>query len=199
MHPNTKRRLPYVTVGTSLLLAVLPRPCLRGEDSLLLTSLASPSNHIGPAEQSYAVNVQFPNHEPHRGDPLRAINTAVLLHCIAAVESGHDDKAIGRKGERGRYQIRPATWHHYGRGPFTTAAHSEPAARACALAYLRSLARILLDHDKVPTVYTLALLYNQGTLLTSSTSYAERVTNLYDAARPLSPIPSPLFVPPSHS
>lgn len=38
---------------------------------------------------------------------------ATLLEAIAQVESGANDRAVGKAGERSRYQIRPRTWRQY--------------------------------------------------------------------------------------
>lgn len=116
--------------------------------------------------------------EPHK-DPLKSIDIPALLTAIAAVESNQNDKAIGRRGERGRYQIRQSTWASYGRGRFEIEAHNQPAAADCAVRYLRSLARLLLDHKHSVNVTELATLWNTGTLLNGHNDYAERVTNLY--------------------
>jgi len=117
-------------------------------------------------------------HEPHP-NPLQAINIPALLHALSSCESGNDDRAIGRRGERGRYQIRRAVWDHYGRGIFELEAHREPSATMCAQRYLTMLARSLLDHEIVPNVTDLATLWNQGTLMHGHNDFSNRVTNLY--------------------
>lgn len=134
-------------------------------------------------------------YEPHK-DPLKPIDLSALLEAISAVESGHDNNAVGRRGERGRYQIRAATWSSYGRGRFEIGAHDPVAATECATRYLRSLARLLLDHKHPVNVTELATLWNTGTLLTGHNAYAERVTNLYyDACKSQTSHSSPPSLP----
>lgn len=53
-------------------------------------------------------------HMKHRS----SIDTHALLDAIAAVESGNNWAAIGRRGERGRCQFMRSTWHVYTLAPF---------------------------------------------------------------------------------
>jgi hypothetical protein len=50
---------------------------------------------------------------------LSALSTlaqdARRLAALAQIESGNNDRAIGRSGEVSRYQIMPSVWHHYSR------------------------------------------------------------------------------------
>ena len=188
-------RLLNLSPRTLLLLAVLSSTYSRGQDSTIRVTLVRPAESLRTHQRDNAVKNRWANHEPFPGDPLRAIDTDRLLHAIASVESGLNDNAVGRRGERGRYQIRPATWRSFSREPFSYAHYPGPA-RQCALAYLRCLARTLLDHNRIPNVYDLAILWNTGTLLTRSSDYATRVTALYNASSPQTPVSPPLFVPP---
>lgn len=165
------------------MLAVLPWPHGRGQDCTVSFTMVRTAENLRTPQRHNAVKNLCSNHEPHPGDPLRALDTDRLLHAIASVESGLNDAAVGRRDERGRYQIRPSTWAHYSREPFAMAHHPGPA-RQTAIAYLNCLARTLLDHHRIPNVHDLAVLWNTGTLLTQSNDYAVRVTALYNASAP---------------
>lgn len=39
-----------------------------------------------------------------------ALDVPKLLRCIAEIETGNDDRKIGRRGERSRYQLKMTTW-----------------------------------------------------------------------------------------
>ena len=39
-----------------------------------------------------------------------ALDVPKLLRCIAEIETGNDDRKIGRRGERSRYQLKLSTW-----------------------------------------------------------------------------------------
>lgn len=49
------------------------------------------------------------------------INIPILLVAIAAIESNHNDAAVGKDGERGRYQISMAVWNECTVQPFLLA------------------------------------------------------------------------------
>ena len=38
------------------------------------------------------------------------------LSALSMLETGNNDRALGRKGEVSRFQILPAEWHRYGTG-----------------------------------------------------------------------------------
>lgn len=61
------------------------------------------------------------------------INLSILLSAIALVESGNDDNAIGRHGERSRYQITATVWRqHEKRWPFGAATNPIVAKRVAS-------------------------------------------------------------------
>lgn len=181
-----------------LLLAVLPRPDSRGADFHFLPPLVGPPAAKRADERPPPMKVLNPNFEPHLS-PIEGINIAILLECLADCESRSNDSAIGRRGERGRYQIRRGTWLAYGVGEFETQAHKYPAATACATRYLISLGRTLRDHKITPSVLALATLWNRGTLFYGPNDFAVRVTNLYnDAIKSQATFPPPPSVPPSN-
>ena len=56
--------------------------------------------------------------------------TALLL-ALSEIESGNNDAAIGKAGERGRYQIMEATWReHFPNDPHSNAHKPDRAERA---------------------------------------------------------------------
>lgn len=125
-------------------------------------------------------------------NPLLHINVPILLKAIADCESESNDLAIGRRGERGRYQIRYATWEMYSHQPHKVFAHVEPVARVVAIKYLTHLGFILLDHNIHPTAQNLAQMWNAGTLIGGFNNFSERVNNLYlDALSPKPTISAP--------
>ena len=135
--------------------------------------MARSSGNRRTPEQLHAVNPP---------DTLAAIDIDKFLSALSACESNHNDRAVGKAGERGRYQIRRSTWSSFGRGVFDISAHDPVAARDCAIRYLRSLGRILLDHGTVPNALDLATMWNRGTLLAGPNDFANRVSNLYHDA-----------------
>lgn len=55
--------------------------------------------------------------DPGHGADLNRMNHAdALFSALSQVESGDNDRAIGPKGERTRYQILPAVWKRFGGG-----------------------------------------------------------------------------------
>lgn len=55
--------------------------------------------------------------DPGHGTDLNRMNHAnALFSALSQVESGDNDRAIGPKGERTRYQILPAVWKRFGGG-----------------------------------------------------------------------------------
>lgn len=74
--------------------------------------------------------------------PWDTLDQAALLHAIATVESGGDDRARGPDGEVSRYQLIPAMWRQY--APEEPAAWQDPeVARRVAVAHCEQLWREL--------------------------------------------------------
>lgn len=44
---------------------------------------------------------------------MNFLDLPLLLRCIAQVETGGDDTAVGPKGELSQYQIKPDTWYQH--------------------------------------------------------------------------------------
>lgn len=53
--------------------------------------------------------------------PAEGFGIVRLINAIGEVESGNDDNAIGKKGERGRFQFTRELWAEFSRMPFERA------------------------------------------------------------------------------
>lgn len=132
------------------------------------------------------------------GLTAQAKSDAALLDAIGDVETGHladQRKAIGRHGERGKYQMKASAWSDAnaqlkaeGRPTYSWLQWRDATAQdMMASAYLRCLRRRLSSlgmPNPSPTI--LALCWNRG--LTGARNrgwqpndYAERVANLFDS------------------
>ncbi len=110
-----------------------------------------------------------------RWETLRAINW---------VENPTNHTRIGRHGELGPYQFRPATWRMHTRMPFRMAAERE-AADEVAVQHYEWIKRSLQKAGVDATPFNIAMAWNTGVdnvlngrAPTVSYNYAERVTNL---------------------
>jgi soluble lytic murein transglycosylase-like protein len=109
------------------------------------------------------------------------INT--LLLAISLVESDANDAAIGKSGERGRYQITARTWrqhspyHHHN-------AHNAVLSRQVATKHIEWIVKNL-HIDKRQNPFYVAAAWNAGlrrknrAIPESTMAYAKRVTNIY--------------------
>jgi hypothetical protein len=137
------------------------------------------------------------------------IQLAILLAALASVESGgekHPDAALGRAGERSRYQITRAVWQQHEAearrelaklpnppawtGDFATDAADPVKSAAVGEQHLIWLCRQLEKNRQPVTVETLAGAWKspaaafQGHQSAGVRDYAARVGNLYaDFAR----------------
>lgn len=114
--------------------------------------------------------------------PLTALadHYDVILDAIAKVETGLNPDAVGRRGERSRFQIMPATWIRF----------SQTEQHTASLAETRRVARrVLAEIEKVHRrrglridAYGLALGWNAGPWARrysgATLDYAERVEAL---------------------
>lgn len=122
------------------------------------------------------------NFEPHL-KVLTEINLPAFLYALGACESNNNDAAIGRHGERGRFQIRASTWKAATHFPFLCA-HASMTSEYVATTILKMYARILMDHGAAVNPTNLAQLWNCGTLIGGPNDFARRVNNLYLDASP---------------
>jgi hypothetical protein len=74
---------------------------------------------------------------------------AQRLSALSAVESGHNDRAIGPRGEVSRYQILPSVWRRFGGG---TNPRVPGGASVVALSVMRPrIATFTSKHHREPT------------------------------------------------
>lgn len=109
--------------------------------------------------------------EPTLPEPLLR-QYGAFLDTLRIVESNGDDKAIGKSGERGAYQMTRRAWDdasdwysHRGMEvtPWETGAHDPKIARAYAAIYLHGLAvRYIEQHGMAPSPQMLFALWNCG-------------------------------------
>lgn len=114
--------------------------------------------------------------------PLALPDLPALLWAIAEVESGNNPAAIGKNGERTRYQIKWSTWNRYtGLGMVGC---SEEAAQDVVVQYLLEIAQNLVRHGRPINPCTLYVAYRTGqyrpTLARGVTDSGIRVENLYE-------------------
>ncbi len=111
-----------------------------------------------------------------------------LLQAVAQVESGCDDKAVGKRGERGRYQLSPAVWGQHARKQPFTLAHNATESKVVADHHIQWLLDRLRFASIELTPYNIALAWNAGfsamthnKLTAVHRDYADRVVNLYNS------------------
>lgn len=84
------------------------------------------------------------------------------LRALAMIESGVDDYAVGKKGERSRYQITKSTWREISNRPFTFAHRVEFATEA-AMHYTNKLRnRYMQEQGVFPTDEAFYVMWNWG-------------------------------------
>jgi len=106
------------------------------------------------------------------------------LRAIHWVENPTDQTSLGRFGELGPYQFRPATWRMHTKKPFSMAA-DRAAADEVAVMHYEWIKRTLEQSGVDPNTFNIALAWNCGVeavvggrVPDVSYTYAERVTNL---------------------
>jgi len=123
----------------------------------------------------------------------QAKTDAAFLEAVAAVESGHNRKAIGKAGERGMYQVGKAAWDdanerlkREGHYHYQFSKWRNPTAQdMIAAAHLRTIRENFKRIGKPdPTPEQLALVWNVGwsgavSRRFAPNDYAERVANLF--------------------
>jgi type VI protein secretion system component VasK len=113
------------------------------------------------------------------------VDPAAFLCAIAQVE-GNSTTAIGKYGERSRYQFTGATWHSYSSMSFTSASCTDAISLAEQQHVAEKHLAWLQKNLPRPTVKRLAMAWNagrgavmRGEISAATKDYAERVHNLY--------------------
>lgn len=84
------------------------------------------------------------------------------LKALAMIESGVNDYAVGKKGERSRYQISKATWKESSNRPFSFA-YREDFATEAAIHYKNRIAnRFMQECGHYPTDLDFYVMWNWG-------------------------------------
>lgn len=116
--------------------------------------------------------------------PVYPVTADVFLDAVAQVESGGSDWAIGKRGERGRYQFTEDTWKMHTTVDFHFA-HDRLMADLVAREHFRYLYSEFEKRGWAPTPYNLAACWNAGLtgggrrpLPPHVDDYAQRVANI---------------------
>lgn len=112
---------------------------------------------------------------------LRRLNNSqqknLFLVAIALVETGNNNKLVGKLGEKSAWQIRPSTWKQFSKLPLNHSRNESLRVARCYLDYI-------ICKKKTTDVRTLAIYWNAGPWCKSvskqTKNYAERVENIYD-------------------
>jgi hypothetical protein len=122
------------------------------------------------------------------GPTARAWERGDVLEAIHQVENPNNTTRIGRRGELGPYQFRPAVWNAYTQKPFSLAA-DQTEARAVAEMHFEWIKRGLERNKVAVTPYFIGLAWNAGLMAAlngrtsaNSQQYAQRVANLVEHA-----------------
>ncbi len=113
------------------------------------------------------------------------IDTGAMLAALSAVESGNNNRAVGRCGERSAWQIMPRTWARYTRHPHLLASQRQDIAREVAAKHLDWLMETLRRSQAHCEPEMIAAAWRHGPGLAPTfvrSDYAKRVGNLYREA-----------------
>ncbi len=126
----------------------------------------------------------------------RADDRWETLRAINWVENPTNHTHMGRFGELGPYQFRPATWRMHTRKPFSMATQREAADEVAVIHYEWIKAK-LQEAGVAPTTFNIAMAWNTGVtnVITGhapsvSFNYAERVVNLVRTFKQHTPAPT---------
>lgn len=125
--------------------------------------------------------------------PLKSVDLSLLLHCIAQVETGGNDRKVGPCGERSKYQITYDVWHDItGLGHRNFLNHCrDNVAADCAMRHVQWLDKTIpriSDIERNFREFAIAWAWHGGASSWTASgqnttralnNYAVRVTNLY--------------------
>lgn len=122
----------------------------------------------------------------YAADSLRlVVDRRAFLKAIDQVESGGRDRALGRAGERSRYQLTEAAWYQHTRKDFSYAknrmlAHGVAERHFDWIVSQLTLADWPADVESIATAWNIGLTATINNRVPSTTrDYAKRVENLY--------------------
>jgi hypothetical protein len=104
-----------------------------------------------------------------KASPANNVVTEALLSALSQVESGNDDMARGRDGERSRYQIMPDVWKRFGRGmrPW----NKDEAKIVATKIWQERVEWFMKRHDRKPTTVEMYVLWNAP-----AQAYAQKIS-----------------------
>ena len=112
-----------------------------------------------------------------------------VLRAINWVENPTNQTHVGRFGELGPYQFRPATWRMHTDKPFSLAVQRATADEV-AVKHYEWIKHTLENAGVAASAFNIAMAWNcgvnavvEGRIPTVSYNYAERVTNLADTLK----------------
>jgi ABC-type glycerol-3-phosphate transport system substrate-binding protein len=111
------------------------------------------------------------------------------LQAINWVENPTNQTTVGRFGELGPYQFRPATWRMHTQKPFRQAIHRDVADEV-AVKHYEWIKRTFVQAGVEPNVFNIAMAWNcgagaviAGRAPAVSYQYAQRVANLVETLK----------------
>ena len=116
---------------------------------------------------------------------ILAVITAAHIAALGMLESGNDDAAVGKKGERTRFQMMPNVIAHYpdlAKDP----TNAKLAEKYTLQEWSHRIFHFEAEFNRVPTVKEIALLWHCPARVlhpnAEERGYAERFSNLFDSA-----------------
>lgn len=106
------------------------------------------------------VSIYGSNPMPFQEEPTKI---SCLLRALSMIESGDNDKAIGKAGERSRYQILYTTWEIYSTNDFfTTSTDYETSTQVARLHLSKLIVRFHHSANRKPSIQEIYVMYNAG-------------------------------------
>lgn len=92
------------------------------------------------------------------------LNLSVTLRAISQIESGDDDNAIGKQGERSRFQIMRHTWEQYTTIDFLNGSKHYPISEPVARCHVsNTIHKILVSNpEHLIAPHDIYIIWNQG-------------------------------------
>ncbi len=116
---------------------------------------------------------------------MPTLNYPALLLALGMLESGNDDMAVGKAGERGRYQIKQEVWEgSTSLMPFRMAPSKTCSDQVAVQTLKARLAAFKASHRREPTIQQCYILWNAPSKVDRPSKKvrerAERFENLYN-------------------